>query len=114
MMDQLYQVRPLFRNERAFTDSIKRAARTFGWKCYHTFDSRRSSPGYPDLTLVRNGRLIFAELKMPRGRLSDYQRGWINELQEAGQEIHVWKPENWDEILDILQGDEDAPRDCPH
>ena len=36
-----------------------------GGMVYHTYDSRRSAMGYPDLTIVTlDGRVIWAELKV--------------------------------------------------
>ena len=50
-------------------------ARTLGWRVYHTYDSRRSQPGFPDLVLVRE-RILFLELKSETGKLShDHEIG---------------------------------------
>ena len=65
---------------------IVRTARMLGWMVYHTFDSRRSAEGFPDLVMVRDGRLIFAELKSQKGKRRPEQGDWLNELgcfQEA-------------------------------
>jgi hypothetical protein len=74
-----------------------------GWWPYHPFDSRRSEPGYPDLTLIRPPRLVFAELKTERGRLSIPQRHIIDLLRECpGIEVYVWRPSDWDEVARTL------------
>lgn len=69
-------------------------ARVLGWMAYHTHDSRRSQPGFPDLVLVseRQGRVLYRELKTERGRLSDAQRVWLRALTAAGQDAGVWRP----------------------
>jgi len=51
--------------------------------------------GYPDLTLCRDGRLIFAELKAERGRLSDEQARWLQDLAATRAEVVVWRPSDW-------------------
>lgn len=52
--------------------------------------------GFPDLVLVREGRLVIAELKAQDGRTSDDQRRWIHEfLQVEGIEVHIWRPMDW-------------------
>jgi hypothetical protein len=51
--------------------------------------------GWPDLTIVDRGRVIFAELKSDRGRASDKQRDWLASLSDAGAEVHVWCPTEW-------------------
>lgn len=96
-------ISPTFRNEKHFTDSVRTAAKRLGWMAYHTYDSRRSTAGFPDLVLVRDHRLIFAELKMKKGEMSDAQYMWLRSLVVAGQEVHIWKPDQWDEILEILK-----------
>lgn len=58
--------------------------------------------GFPDLVLVRGGRLIFAELKAQHGRLAPLQRRWIEALTETRMEIYVWKPSDWPQIVEVL------------
>lgn len=83
--------------ERQLQTMIIQAARLYGWRHYHPYDSRKSVPGYPDLTLVHAGqsRVIFAELKKQDGRVTKHQREWLDDLEAAGQEVHVWRPEHW-------------------
>lgn len=54
--------------EKAFQQRVVDFARITGWLAYHTWDSRKSEKGYPDLTLVRHPRLVFAELKVEKVR----------------------------------------------
>ena len=84
-------------------------AQSLGYLCYHTHDSRRSQPGFPDLVMVRaiTGRLIFAELKTERGKQSAEQREWERALKASGQgEVYLWRPSDWlsGEITRILMG----------
>lgn len=71
-------------------------ARLRGFLAYHTYDSRRSQRGFPDLVLVhtRTGRLIFAELKSERGRIRPEQDLWLNHLG-ARHEAYLWRPAHW-------------------
>ena len=39
--------------EAQFQEAVVQLARLTGWLVYHTFDSRRSQAGYPDLTLLK-------------------------------------------------------------
>lgn len=78
-----------------------RAARTEkGWRTPVAADGA----GFPDLTLCKPGRLIFVEVKSHRGRLSAAQREWIEALRAAGQEVYVWRPDDFDEIERVLRG----------
>lgn len=67
-------------------------AKLRGYLCYHTHDSRRSAPGFPDLVFARRDRLVFAELKSDKGRLSDAQSKWLATLVLFGAEVHIWRP----------------------
>ena len=83
-------------SERDLQRAVMDLAALKGWKPYSIPDSRRAtSAGYPDLTLARPGRLVFAELKAHRGRLSPAQYDWLGTLKSAGAEVYVWKPEQW-------------------
>ena len=50
--------------------------------------------GFPDLVLVRKGRLLFVELKSEIGKVSPQQRKWLDDLDKAA-ETYVWRPEDW-------------------
>lgn len=94
--------------EKAFQARVVRVARLLGWRQYHTYDARRSPHGWPDLVLLRVrggvGRLIVAELKSERGRATKFQMDWIQELATVpGVEAHLWRPSQWDQILEILK-----------
>lgn len=58
--------------------------------------------GYPDLTLCREDRLIFAELKTDRGRLTLLQQKWLEALRKTSAEVYLWRPNQWVEIERIL------------
>ena len=91
-----------FRNEREFQAHVVEMAEALGWLVFHPYDSRRSQPGFPDLCMVRGGRLIFAELKTSKGRLTHTQRSWIMALGETAAETYVWRPGSRDAIEEIL------------
>ncbi len=75
-----------------------------GWLVYHTHDSRRSAPGFPDLvlSLARPPRLIFAELKTDHGRLTPDQVEWMSRLGAVGVETYLWRPQDFDAITEVL------------
>ena len=87
--------------EKDWQKQVVAIARRCGWAVYHTYDSRRSAPGYPDLTLVRE-RLVFAELKREDGKLSSAQEEWLERLRDAGVEVHVWRPSDLRHVHAVL------------
>jgi hypothetical protein len=95
-------VKPGGPSEKEFLAGVRGLARLCRWREYHTHDSRRSAPGFPDLVLVRE-RVVFAELKSEAGKLTPEQVAWANALAAAGAEVHVWRPRNWDEIIKVLK-----------
>jgi len=88
--------------ERDWMAKVIETAQWYHWRLYHTHDSRRSEAGFPDLVLVRD-RIVFAELKSERGRLTFDQRKWLDALAAAGAETYVWRPTDWDDVLACLQ-----------
>ena len=91
--------------EAMFQSAVIAAAKLHGWMHYHTYDSRRSVAGFPDLVLVRGKRLIFAELKAnDNSHPSAAQQEWINALVRTGScEVYVWRPSNWDGVVELLK-----------
>ncbi len=81
--------------ERELQSSVIRYAQVLGWRCYHTHDSRRSNPGFPDIVLVRDGRVVYAELKKHGKSPTLEQREWLGDLVSSGQEVYVWRPMDW-------------------
>ena len=90
-------------NEKEFQSQVTEVAVMLGWLVYHTHDSRRSPPGFPDLTLVRE-RVVFAELKVGKNKLTDDQVKWAKALRQAkGVEYYVWRPEDAIKLTDVLR-----------
>lgn len=92
--------------ESVFQEHVIRLARALGWEVYHTHDSRRSRPGYPDLHLWHpvHGQL-FRELKTMKGRQSPDQVKVERSLRAAGADVKVWRPSDLDGlILEELRG----------
>lgn len=94
--------------EKTLQERVLYRARKYGWRIMHIppggagsnaqgtgvqwRSSGGSGKGFPDLTMVRTGRLVFIELKRELGKLGDEQVAWIDDLIAAGQEVHVWRP----------------------
>lgn len=91
-------------DEKAFQRMVMDLARYNGWRVYHTFDARRSEPGFPDLVIAqRNRPLWLVELKSLRGRVTPAQWSWIDTLRTAtGVRSEVWRPDDWERIVAIL------------
>lgn len=91
--------------EKQWQKQVVQLAIQLGWKkAYHTFDSRRSQSGFPDLVLVRD-RILYAEIKrMPRvaSPLTATQREWLDALAAAGGETYLFRPSDLDEIARVL------------
>jgi hypothetical protein len=96
--------------ESQFQTQVLQLAQLHGYALiYHTHDSRRSQPGFPDLVLVSLHRkqCLFRELKTATGRLSPAQTLWLGGMQKAGLNAGVWRPEDLrnGHIINDLRGD---------
>ena len=90
--------------------NIIELAEMLGWRAYHVARVKgqlraRTSPGFPDLVMVRAPRLIFAELKAPGKHLTPEQLAWRAELKkvETTEVYGPWRPGDWDAIATTLQ-----------
>lgn len=84
--------------EKQFMAQVIQLAKLFGWRVYHTHDSRRSVAGFPDLVLLKGEVLLVAELKVGKNDVTDEQWGWLRSFEQAGGRTFVWYPDQWDEI----------------
>jgi len=90
--------------EREFQEQIRDLAKMFGWSYYHPFLSKWSERGWPDVCLLRPPRMILAELKSDKGKLSVYQARWLWELRKVGTiEVYIWRPRMIEHIAEILR-----------
>ena len=86
-------------SEKDFMESIVQLARNTGWMVYHTYDSRRSTAGFPDLVMTKHKRLVIAEIKTETGKTSPAQDKWLETLRTArGVKVKLWRPSAWPEI----------------
>lgn len=95
--------------EKTLQKRCELALRELGCYVYHPYDSRKSSPGYPDITAVSpDGRLGFFELKTEKGRLSEYQGRWLNRLAKTDVTVAVIRPSDYDALIAWARGDSHA------
>ena len=90
--------------ERDFQRRVIKLAKLNSWLVYHTHDSRKSQPGFPDLVLARRGRVIFAELKKNGAKATPEQLKWLYALNGCETVAKVWWPMDFAEIEDVLGG----------
>jgi hypothetical protein len=104
--------------EQEFMRHVIAYAKARSWMVYHTHISKRSTEGWPDLAIVRDGRMVFAELKREKGgRVSPAQRQWLDELGKVALvanaglaawatptlTVACWKPGSWPAIEQVLR-----------
>jgi hypothetical protein len=95
----------IYTSEAAFQAAIIKQARCWGWEdIYHTYDSRRSEPGFPDLIMLRRDRMLVWELKRSaREKPTPKQRKWLKAFQLIpSAEVRVYSPEDWTFIIKDL------------
>lgn len=108
--------------EEGFQAAVIEYAQVRRWSLvYHTRDSRRSREGFPDLVLVRDERIVFAELKRDGKYPTDEQQLWLDGLDRVAaaaaaleqERVHhgivpvaeppivrvfLWRPADWPSI----------------
>jgi len=97
-------------SEKAFMAAMGQLAMAHGWKVFHPFDSRKSIPGYPDLTMAHvptrqlpGGSLLMAEVKIEGEKPTIEQQAWLDVLQTiTGIQCFLWRPSDWNVIESTL------------
>jgi hypothetical protein len=96
-------------SEAEFQKAVITLAKLHRWKVMHTQPAQirpgkwitpnTGDQGFPDLVMVHPSRgCIYVELKATKGVVSEAQWEWINTLEDAGCEVHVWRPKDLDKI----------------
>lgn len=101
-------------NEIEFERKIVDLAHTFGWRVAAFRPARTKhdewvtpvkydGKGWPDLVLVHPEHgVLFREIKSDRGTLTPEQRVWCAALGQAGANVAIWTPRDWDRIQQVL------------
>lgn len=98
-------------SEAQFTTELLKWLKAYGWKTFHVRNSGaggmtqvQGDRGFVDILAVRGNRWIAAELKVDkegtvRGTPRPEQMAWLSALRVVGAETHIWRPEDWSQIL---------------
>jgi len=91
--------------EKRWQAKIVDIARRYGYWAYHPMLSQWSEHGWPDLTLLHEGRrrALWIECKTDSGHLSEHQVAVIDRMVACGLEVHVLRPwHGLQAVADIL------------
>ena len=89
--------------EKELSRQIVREAKNCGWLVARTWLSKFSPAGEPDLRMVRNGKLLFWELKSDKGKVSTSQQEWLDALALVpGIDVRVVRPTDLEEAYRFL------------
>ena len=92
--------------EKQFRQNVIDLAKVLGYDYYFSWTSIHSPRGWPDLSLAREGQpIIFIELKVGKNKPTELQKHWIELLNTTGNKAFVFWPYQWDEIVEVLNGD---------
>ena len=91
--------------EKDFRQQVIDLARILGYKTYFSWTSIHSPRGFPDLVLANpeQKRVIFAELKSDKGKITPQQEEWLGILKDCGQTVYIWRPGDIEAIAEILR-----------
>ncbi len=111
-------LRPWPETEADFQDQVIEFAQFNGWLVAHFRPARTQQggvdtwrtpvladgKGYPDLTMVRRGFRVFAELKIKGRKPSSDQEKWLAELGPSDDRtsVYLWDETEWSEIEEVL------------
>jgi hypothetical protein len=82
-------------SEKTFTLQVEDMLAMFGWLSFHDVTKEASgagAEGWPDIFAVRDGDAIAWKLRTMKGRVTSEQKNWINQLQQAGIDARIVRP----------------------
>ena len=95
--------------EAQFQRQVCDLADRLGWTWWHQRISIGTREGFPDLLLLRHGRVLAAELKAGRYKTTPEQRKALRRFMDAGAEAVLWRPtpappkELWDGVTETSE-----------
>jgi hypothetical protein len=112
---------PVAPSEREWQAAVVDLACLYGWRIAHFRPGHTArgwrtpvavdGAGFPDLVLVRDGELVFAEPKGQAGRVTPAQRQWLDALERVPRvRAEVWRPSDFDRLHELLR--RPAPREA--
>jgi hypothetical protein len=57
--------------------------------------------GFPDILAIRGMRLLVAELKVGRGRLTADQDAWLAAFAAVTDEVYVWREGDYPDAIEV-------------
>ncbi len=90
-------------------------AKEHGWLVHHASRAKVKDgrwmtpvwghPGWPDLALTRDGKLLLLELTAKDGSTSPEQDKWLHHLAKVGGSVHVgvYRPADWPTLKRLLR-----------
>lgn len=97
-----------------FTSMVLKLAKLHGWRTMHqlpgmnrrgawTTATQGDGVGWPDIVFLRDDKLIVAELKVGKNKVTPAQDEWLDAFAMAGIDTFTWTPEDWPEIETVLR-----------
>jgi hypothetical protein len=99
-------------SETEFLSQVLEYAKLYRWRSAHFRPAQTArgwrtavqgdGKGFPDCVFVKATKLIVAELKVGKNKVTDEQQDWLNHFAAAGIPAYVWYPTDWTEIESVL------------
>lgn len=115
-----YRAKKVTISEKDFLKQVIDLAHIYHWKVAHFRPAmtkhgwrtpvQADGKGFPDLILVRikDGRMIIAEVKTEKGKLTPEQEEWKEfflavDYENRTVEAYIWRPSDFQNIVEILK-----------
>lgn len=95
-------------SEDDLSEEVRKLAKDLRLFAYHTPDSRRLAPGFPDWVFISPQGVLWRELKTQSGDLSRSQRQVRDMLIASGHNWAIWRP--WDLRSGLIRRELEALR----
>ncbi|MDD5510877.1 MAG: VRR-NUC domain-containing protein [Dehalococcoidales bacterium] len=97
--------------EKEFATAVEDLLNLYSWTWCHYRPAKTDKgwrtplsghKGMPDYIAVKGKRLLMFELKSDTGKVSPEQQGWLDALGKTKVEVYCWRPDQFNEIVEIL------------